>query len=83
MSSQGQASSATNFSMSHVNTMAPRNVFLVALRKAVYTMKTSLKAKAFGIKNCARVGPEGQTKTVGATLCNAGLPPYGHVFLIT
>ncbi|KAI6365529.1 60S ribosomal protein L26 [Pyricularia oryzae] len=35
------------------------------------------------IKNCARVGPEGQTRTVDATVCNAGLPFSGSVFLIT
>ncbi|EHA51259.1 hypothetical protein MGG_17270 [Pyricularia oryzae 70-15] len=39
--------------------------------------------KRWVIKNCARVGPEGQTRTVDATVCNAGLPFSGSVFLIT
>jgi len=34
-------------------------------------------------KNCVRVGPEGQTRTVDSTLCNAGLPPYQPVFMIS
>ena len=32
------------------------------------------KKKRIDIKNCALVGPEGQTKAVGTTMCNAGLP---------
>ncbi|TLD10113.1 hypothetical protein PgNI_05941 [Pyricularia grisea] len=46
--------------------------------KAIDTMK-----KERVIKNSARVGPEGQTRTVDATVCNAGLPFSGSVFLIT
>ncbi|EJT77091.1 hypothetical protein GGTG_07004 [Gaeumannomyces tritici R3-111a-1] len=34
------------------------------------------------IKNYARVGPEGQTRTVSATVCNAGLPFSGRAFVI-
>ncbi len=35
------------------------------------------------IKNCDRNGPEGQSIAVGSTVCNAGLPPYSKVFLIS
>jgi hypothetical protein len=34
-------------------------------------------------KNCDRNGPEGQFMTASTTLCNAGSPPYGAVFMIS
>lgn len=51
----------------------------MALHKATSIMKK----KEVDSKNYARVGPEGQTKTGSATVCNAGFPPYGQVFMIT
>ena len=35
----------------------------------------------FDIKNYGRNGPEGQFMTASTTMCNAGSPPYGSVFL--
>ena len=51
----------------------------MALHKAASIMKK----RGLDSKNYARVGPEGQTKTGSATVCNAGFPPYGQVFMIT
>jgi len=34
-------------------------------------------------KNYDRNGPEGQFMTASTTMCNAGSPPYGAVFLIS
>lgn len=39
--------------------------------------------KVESIKNCDRNGPEGQSITVGSTMCNAGLPSYSKVFVIS
>lgn len=33
------------------------------------------------IKNYDRNGPEGQFKTIGATMCNAGLPTWSQRFM--
>ncbi|EJT82090.1 hypothetical protein GGTG_02064 [Gaeumannomyces tritici R3-111a-1] len=55
-----------------------KTFFFVTLLKAVRTMKK----EGLGIKNYARVGPEGQTKAVSATVCNAGFPLSGRAFMI-
>ena len=57
-----------------------RNLLPHVRAEALSIMKKS-KLEALIIKNCAQVGPEGQTKTVSATLCNAGFPPYDPGFL--
>lgn len=35
----------------------------------------------FVIKNYDRNGPEGQFKTIGATMCNAGLSTWSQIFM--
>lgn len=41
-----------------------------------------MKRKMVESKNSAQVGPEGQTRLVSSTMCNAGFPTYIPSFMI-
>lgn len=57
------------------------SILLTSLHQAARAMRK--EKKSMDSKNCARVGPEGQTRTGDSALCNAGLPPYQPVLLIS
>ena len=69
------------FSVTEMTRPSDHRIFFPkASRKATHRVKKRIE---FVIKNCDRNGPEGQFKTIGSTVCNAGLPSYSQVFMIS
>ncbi len=51
--------------------------------KAEHTVKKEFHLWRVDSKNFDRNGPEGQFMTASTTMCNAGSPPYGAMFMIS